>query len=102
MLAFAPRYPPELLELIERLDDGSGSLAETCRRIGAAAEAAGLVRPSYVHVRRMLLAQREERLRQEERRTAVRRALSDIATSAFSGGSPDVRPLLDALDELGR
>jgi hypothetical protein len=102
VLAFAPRYPPELLELIAGLDDGSGSLAETCRRIGGAAENLGLLRPSYVHVRRILLVQREERIRQDELRAAVRQALSDIATSAFSGGSPDVRPLLDALDELGR
>jgi hypothetical protein len=59
MPASAPRYDPRLLRAIRRLDDESLSIAEVCRRVGAAAEKIGVPRPSYVHVRRIVLSERE-------------------------------------------
>ena len=58
MPASAPRYDPRLLRAIRRLDDESLSIAEVCRRVGAAAETMGVPRPSYVHVRRIVLSER--------------------------------------------
>jgi len=58
MPASAPRYDPRLLRAIRRLDDESLSIAEVCRRVGAAAEKIGVPRPSYVHVRRIVLSER--------------------------------------------
>lgn len=58
MTASAPRYDPRLLRAIRRLDDESLSIAEVCRRVGAAAEKIGVPRPSYVHVRRIVLSER--------------------------------------------
>ena len=68
MAASAPRYHPRILELIRALDDRSESIAEVCRRIAARAEAAGLTRPSYVHLRRII---QNERQRQDEFRELV-------------------------------
>ncbi len=65
MRRFAPRYPVRIFTLIEQLDDERTSLAETARRVGAAAAAEGLIRPSPVHVRR--LAGELRRLRAEDR-----------------------------------
>jgi hypothetical protein len=61
MLSFAPRYPPVLLVLILGLDDETQPIAETCRRVGVAAERLGIVRPSYPQVRRIVLAERRRR-----------------------------------------
>jgi hypothetical protein len=87
----APRYHPKLLELIVTLDDNAQPIAETCRRVGDAAERLGLSRPSYVHVRRIVVAERAAR----RRRKKLRAPLVDAAVSTFAGGSPDVARILD-------
>ncbi len=58
MVASAPRYQERLLCAIRRLDDESLSIAEVCRRVGAYAEDHGMARPSYVHVRRIIVSER--------------------------------------------
>lgn len=70
VVALAPRYDVRLLRALSRLDDRSRPIAETCRRLGEVADALGLTRPSYVHVRRIVVAERA-------RRDAVR-ALVDL------------------------
>lgn len=78
MVAAAPRYDPRILDAVRRLDTREEPLAEVCRRIGDAAWELGLTRPSYVHLRRLLL---EKRLREEaarERRRAFLKLVSDI------------------------
>jgi hypothetical protein len=75
---FAPRYPDRLYELIERLDDESLSLAEVARRIGSAAEAEGITRPSPVHIRRLLTSLREFRRDDREIRAAGMEALGQV------------------------
>lgn len=85
MLRFAPRYPGRLFSLIERLDDETLSLAAMARRIGDIAQAEGLIRPSPVHVRRLVAELRE--LRAEERQ--VRQAAWDAFTAPmpYSAGN---------------
>ncbi len=61
MTASAPRYDRRLLQAIVALDDERVPIAETCRRVGEAAERMGAPRPSYVHVRRLVQADRERR-----------------------------------------
>jgi hypothetical protein len=48
---FAPRFPPKLLDVIERLATARSPIAEINRRVGAEAERLGLARPSYQRVR---------------------------------------------------
>jgi hypothetical protein len=76
MPAAAPRYDPRLLAAVRRLDDENAPIAETCRRVGDAAAALGLPRPSYVHLRRIVKADRELR---RSRRDIAGQIVSDLA-----------------------
>jgi hypothetical protein len=67
----APRYHERIVEAIRALDDRRVPIAETCRRVGRRADELGLPRPSYVHLRRLIHAERE-------RRDAVRELIDDI------------------------
>jgi hypothetical protein len=72
----APRYDPRLLTAARAMDDESKPMAETCRQVGALAERLGVPRPSYVHLRRFL---RAERLRRQELRELIGDVLDDVA-----------------------
>ena len=61
--------------MIEALDDEELTLAEVARRVGAAAERAGILRPSPVHVRALVA---ELRLQREEDREARRAAFEEM------------------------
>jgi hypothetical protein len=61
MVPLAPRYDPRIVRALRRLDDPQEPIAETCRRVGELAVRLGLTRPSYVHVRRLVLAERQRR-----------------------------------------
>jgi len=76
MVRFAPRYSPRLLAAVRELDDRTVPLAETCRRVGAVAERLGLPRPSYAHLRRIILEEREHR---DELRAIASDAFRDAA-----------------------
>jgi len=71
----APRYDPRILAAARELDDGTLPVAEICRRVGRVASALGLPRPSYVHLRRLV---RAERLRREELRELRREIVDDV------------------------
>ena len=71
MVAIAPRYSERLLGMIEALDDDELILAEVARRVGAAAERAGVTRPSPVHVRALVAELRLRRAEDEAARRAV-------------------------------
>jgi hypothetical protein len=62
VVRIAPRISLRLLRELERLDDPTVSIAETCRRIGAAADRLGLPRPSYQRLR--VLVHEHRRLRE--------------------------------------
>jgi hypothetical protein len=75
VVRIAPRYSEKLLGMIEALDDEDLILAEVARRVGSAAERAGIVRPSPVHVRALVA---ELRLQREEDRAARKAALHEM------------------------
>lgn len=52
---------PNLLSALERIDDGRLPVAEIARRLGAEAERAGALRPSYERVRQLVHELRLER-----------------------------------------
>lgn len=54
--------------MLAGLDDSRQPIAETCRRVGAAATALGVPRPSYEQLRLLV---HEERARRERRRAKL-------------------------------
>ena len=78
------------------LDDGGTSIAEIWRQVGAAAEQLGLTRPSYVHVRRLVVAERERREVIREQREAMREIAADVAIDLIVGRT------VNAYDIAGR
>jgi len=78
--ASAPRYDPLILEAARRLDDDRLPIAETCRRVGQVAHRLGLPRPSYVHLRRIVKA---ERLRARE----IEGVFAEVLGDALAGKS---------------
>jgi hypothetical protein len=82
MTASAPRYDRRLLRAIRRHDDELLPIAEVWRRVGATAEGLGLPRPSYVHLRRIVVSERE---RAAELREIRNEALARLVT----GMTPD-------------
>jgi hypothetical protein len=89
--AAAPRYDPRLIAAARKLDDDRLPIAETCRRVGDAADRLGLTRPSYVHLRRIVKAERERR--------AELRALAADVVGDFAGGRV---PRLEVVVERAR
>jgi hypothetical protein len=87
---------PRLAALVAALDEEDQPAAETCRRVGAAAEELGLLRPSYGHVRRVV---RIERRRQELRREA-RQVVAGAVSRSAAGLAPSVVLVLERLREL--
>ena len=90
MPASAPRYDPRLLAALRTLDDERQPIAETCRRVGDAAERLGLTRPSYVHLRRIIKAERE-------RRHALEEIKLDVLRDVLSGRAPRLDEILDGM-----
>ena len=82
MVTAAPRIDPLLLKILCWLDDPSRPIAETHRRLGAAADHLGLTRPSYQAVRRHIHEHRE--------RTNTRPSRTDILLDvAFRSRPPE-------------
>ena len=81
--------------MLQALDDRSEPIAEIARRIGAAAEAAGLTRPSYVHLRRLI---QEERRRQDE----LREFLGDVSSDLVRGLRIDPYEIADKARNIQR
>jgi hypothetical protein len=88
-----------LYELIEQLDDEALSLAEMTRRIGSAADAEGITRPSPVHVRRLLASLREFRRDEREIRDAVRETIGRVATGRVPDPFTVHRPAQRAIEQ---
>jgi hypothetical protein len=89
---------PRISALVAALDEDGLPAAETCRRVGAAAEAIGLLRPSYQHVRRIVLVERRRR----ELRAEARKVLAGAVSSSAEGLVPSVVLVLERLRELQR
>ena len=71
-------------------------MAETWRRVGAAAAELGLLRPSYQHVRRIAQVQR----RRQELRREARTVLAGAVSTSAAGLVPSVVLVLERLREL--
>jgi hypothetical protein len=91
--AAAPRYDRRLVEAARALDDRQDSMAETCRKVGAEADRLGLTRPSYVHLRRFIRAERE-------RRRELDVLTGDIVAILASGRVPRLEPVTERVREL--
>ena len=87
---------PRFSALVAALDQEGVPAAETCRRVGAAAEEIGLLRPSYQHVRRMVRVER----RRKELRAEARRVLTGAVSTSAAGLAPSVVLVLERLREL--
>jgi hypothetical protein len=90
MPASAPRYDPRVHAAVRRLDDETVPIAETCRRVGEAAAALGLPRPSYVHLRRIVKADRE--IRRAQREVAI-----EIVGDLAAGLAPRIPRAVDRM-----
>jgi hypothetical protein len=78
MVPLAPRYDAKIAALVRKLDDRGEPIAETCRRVGSGATQLGLFRPSYSHLRRLILVEREYQ-------DAIREVVDDVLESALFG-----------------
>ena len=96
MVRLAPRYDTRILDAVQALDDRGEPIAEVCRRVATAAERLGLTRPSYVHVRRLVHAERERQDAERARRAAMRKIVEDVADGLLRGRT------VDAYDIAGR
>jgi hypothetical protein len=96
MVEIAPRYDARILEAIRLLDDRTESMAEISRRVGVTAARFGLPKPSYVHVRRFILAHRERENAEAARRAEIREILMEAYLDMYRGR------VVDAYEVAGR
>jgi hypothetical protein len=87
---------PRLCALVAALDEDHVPAAETCRRVGAAADELGLIRPSYGHVRRIVRVERRRR----DLRAEARKVLTGAVSTSAAGLAPSVVLVLERLREL--
>jgi hypothetical protein len=85
MVPSAPRYDSRIVDAVRAFDDPRGSIAEVCRRVGEEATRLGLPRPSYVHIRRIVHAERERR-RAEQEEARLRRDIAEDALADLLAG----------------
>lgn len=102
MVRSAPRYDPRIDRLVVELDDPGQPMAETCRRVAAAAEELGLTRPSPVHLRTLVRAERDWKEAERARREDLRELAEDVAGDLVSGRVPNVYHVADRIDRAGR
>jgi hypothetical protein len=102
VVEIAPRYDARILEAVRALDDRSEPMAEIARRIGAAAAQFGLPKPSYVHLRRLLVAQRREQDADRARHEEIRRILGDAYLDLNRGRIVDAYEVADRIRRARR
>jgi len=86
---------PRLRELVAALDEDGATTAATWRLVGETAARAGLLRPSYPHVRRLVAAERRRRRAQRDLRDAVREAASTVGAGRVPSFDYTLGRLLD-------
>ena len=85
VIPLAPRYDPLIDELVHRLDDRTVPMAETARRVGDGAQLLGLIRPTYPHLRRLIVFHRGRRDAEQAYRAVVRDVIEDVAVAVLTG-----------------
>jgi hypothetical protein len=101
MVEIAPRYDIRITEAVRALDDRGEPMAEIARRVGAAAAQFGLPKPSYVHLRRLIVAYREEQDAERARREEIRRILADAYLDLHRGRIVNAYDLADKIQDAG-
>ena len=87
---------PRLRELVAALDEDGAPTAATWRLVGQTAMRAGLPRPSYPHVRRLVAAERRRRSARNELRELVKEAANTVAAGRVPSYDYTLGRLLDA------
>jgi hypothetical protein len=64
-------------------------MAETCRRVAGRVQELGFVRPSLVHLRRLVAAERDFREVERQRQEAIDEVVRDVAARIALGRIPD-------------
>jgi hypothetical protein len=102
VVEIAPRYDDRIVEAIRLLDDRTESMAEVSRRVGLAAARFGLPKPSYVHVRRLIVAHRDRQNAEARRRAEIREILMDIYLDTLRGRVVNAYEVADRIRDAGR
>jgi hypothetical protein len=102
VVQIAPRYDERILSAIRRLDDRTQSMAETARRVGTVAAELGLPRPSYVHLRRLIVAHRDEEDAEERRREAIKLIAAEVYFDLYRGKRVDAYAVAERIRDAGR
>ena len=87
---------PRLRELVAALDEDDAPVAATWRLVSETAANLELPRPSYPHIRRLVLDERRRRRARAEIRDVVKEAASSIAAGRVPGFDYTLGRLLDA------
>ena len=77
-------------------------MAEISRRVGVAAAQLGLPKPSYVHLRRYIVAHREEEDTERARRDEIRQILYDAHSDFMRSRIVDAYDIAERIREAGR
>jgi hypothetical protein len=102
VVEIAPRYDARILDAVRAFDDRTESMAEISRRVGVAAAQLGLPKPSYVHVRRYIVAHREEEDTERARRDEIRKILWDAYYDFMQSRVVDAYEVAGRIREAGR
>lgn len=94
MVPLAPRYDPRIAALLRKLDDREVPIAEVCRRVGSGAARLGLFRPSYSHLRRLILVERDHQ-------DAIRAIAEDVLERTVLGLRVNPYDVADRVREAG-
>ncbi|MGZ8692569.1 MAG: hypothetical protein ACXWZY_00870 [Gaiellaceae bacterium] len=77
-------------------------MAEISRRVGVAAAQLGLPKPSYVHLRRYIIAHREHEDAERARRDEIRQILFDAYYDFMRSRVIDAYDVAERIREAGR
>lgn len=102
MVEIAPRYHARIFDAVRALDDRGESMAEISRRVGVAAAELGLPKPSYGHLRRLIVAHREEEDAQRARREEILRILGDVYMDLYRSRMVNAYEVAERIREAGR
>jgi hypothetical protein len=77
-------------------------MAEISRRVGTAAIELGLYKPSYAHLRRLIVAHREEEDAERRRREEILRILVDVYLDLNRSRVVNAYDVAERIREAGR
>jgi hypothetical protein len=102
MVPSARRYDPVVDRLVRELDDPAKSMAETCRRVAERVQELGFTRPSLVHLRTLVRAERDHREAERQRAEELSKIARDVAAATLAGRVPNPHWILDRFERANR